>query len=150
MWVCPTAYIIPEKSPQRVPEWVFMKRRQNPWEPHLNEGHWTVHGPLVTADTQWVYANNCLYFILVFSEKIYQGMKSSVVMFETVVGHSFKCVSEQSIQLSTHLQLKTMNVQYQAFDFEDDHFGNGKSSLHHVANKNFGDPRVVSSCFVCV
>lgn len=57
-------------------------------------------------------------------EKIYQGMKSSVVMFETVVGHSFKCVSEQSIQLSTHLQLKTMNVQYQAFDFEDDHFGN--------------------------
>ncbi|XP_041587466.1 lysosome-associated membrane glycoprotein 3 isoform X2 [Vulpes lagopus] len=58
-------------------------------------------------------------------EKIYQGMKSSVVMFETGVGHSFKCVSEQSIQLSTHFQLKTMNVQFQAFDFEDDHFGNG-------------------------
>ncbi|XP_039706574.1 lysosome-associated membrane glycoprotein 3 isoform X1 [Pteropus medius] len=56
-------------------------------------------------------------------EKIYQGMKSAV-MFETEVGHSFKCVSEQSIQLSAHLQLKTMNVQLQAFDFEDDHFGN--------------------------
>lgn len=57
-------------------------------------------------------------------EKIYQGMKSAVVMFETMVGHSFKCVSEQSMQLSTHLQLKTMNVRLQAFDFEDDHFGN--------------------------
>lgn len=56
-------------------------------------------------------------------EKIYQGMKSAV-MFETEVGHSFKCVSEQSIQLSAHLQLKTMNVQLQAFDFEDDRFGN--------------------------
>ncbi|KAF5922194.1 hypothetical protein HPG69_007082 [Diceros bicornis minor] len=57
-------------------------------------------------------------------EKIYQGMKSSVVMFETVIGHSFKCVSEQSIQLSTCLQLKTVNVQLQAFDFEDNTFGN--------------------------
>lgn len=63
-------------------------------------------------------------FILQKWETVYQGTKSSVVMFETVVGHSFKCVSEQSIQLSTRLQLKTMNVQYQAFDFEDDHFGN--------------------------
>lgn len=57
-------------------------------------------------------------------EKIYQGMKSTAMMFETVIGHSFKCVSEQSIQLSAHLQLKTMNVQLQVFDFEDDHFGN--------------------------
>ncbi|XP_014701722.2 lysosome-associated membrane glycoprotein 3 isoform X2 [Equus asinus] len=57
-------------------------------------------------------------------EKTYQGMKSSVVMFETVIGHSFKCVSEQSLELSTQLHLKTMNVQLQAFDFEDDNFGN--------------------------
>ncbi|XP_014638636.1 PREDICTED: lysosome-associated membrane glycoprotein 3 [Ceratotherium simum simum] len=57
-------------------------------------------------------------------EKIYHGMKSSVVMFETVIGHSFKCVSEQSIQLSTCLQLNTVNVQLQAFDFEDNTFGN--------------------------
>nr|XP_011736865.1 lysosome-associated membrane glycoprotein 3 isoform X1 [Macaca nemestrina] len=57
-------------------------------------------------------------------ETIYQGMKHAVVMFQTVVGHSFKCVSEQSLQLSAHLQLKTTNVQLQAFDFEDDHFGN--------------------------
>lgn len=57
-------------------------------------------------------------------EKAYKGMKSAVMMFETVVGHSFKCVSEQSIQLSPQLQLKTMNVQLQAFDFEGDHFGN--------------------------
>lgn len=56
--------------------------------------------------------------------KVYQGLKHAMMMFETVVGHSFKCVSEQSIQLSTYLQLKTMNVQLQAFDFEDDHFGN--------------------------
>lgn len=85
-----------------------------------------------------------------FSEKIYQGMKSAMVMFETVVGHSFKCVSEQSIQLSTQLQLKTMNVQFQAFDFEDDQFGNGKLNLHHVTNINFRDPGIVSSCFLCV
>ncbi|XP_054433089.1 lysosome-associated membrane glycoprotein 3 [Pteronotus mesoamericanus] len=57
-------------------------------------------------------------------EKRYHGMKSGVMLFETVTGHSFKCVSEQSIQLSACLQLKTMNVQLQAFDFEDDHFGN--------------------------
>ncbi|XP_012592413.2 lysosome-associated membrane glycoprotein 3 isoform X1 [Microcebus murinus] len=57
-------------------------------------------------------------------ETIYQGLKGSLVLFETVVGHSFRCVSEQSLQLSAQLQLKTMNVQLQAFDFEDDHFGN--------------------------
>ncbi|XP_054536297.1 lysosome-associated membrane glycoprotein 3 isoform X6 [Pan troglodytes] len=57
-------------------------------------------------------------------ETIYQGIKHAVVMFQTAVGHSFKCVSEQSLQLSAHLQLKTTDVQLQAFDFEDDHFGN--------------------------
>ena len=60
-----------------------------------------------------------------------------MVMFETVAGHSFKCVSEQSIQLSTHLQLKTMNIQLQAFDFEGNDFGNGKLRDHHVTNINF-------------
>uniref|UniRef100_A0A8C7B9N3 Lysosome-associated membrane glycoprotein 3 n=1 Tax=Neovison vison TaxID=452646 RepID=A0A8C7B9N3_NEOVI len=78
-----------------------------------------------TKDENSYYISEVRAYLTVANpEKIYQGMKSSVVMFETVVGHSFKCVSEQSIQLSTHLQLKTMNVQYQAFDFEDDHFGN--------------------------
>ena len=67
-----------------------------------------------------------------FSEKSYHGMKSDTMVFETVIGHSFKCVSEQSIQLSAYLQLKTMNVQLQAFDFEDDHFGNGKLGFRHV------------------
>ncbi|XP_010622599.1 probable guanine nucleotide exchange factor MCF2L2 isoform X3 [Fukomys damarensis] len=57
-------------------------------------------------------------------EKTFQGLKRAVMMFETVVGHSFKCVSEQSTQLSAQLRLKTMNVQLQAFDFEGDHFGN--------------------------
>ncbi|KAM7248430.1 hypothetical protein CapIbe_000469 [Capra ibex] len=61
--------------------------------------------------------------------KVYQGMKHAMMMFETVVGHSFKCVSEQSIQLSSHLQLKTVNVQLQAFDFEDDHFGNADECI---------------------
>ncbi|XP_007934212.1 lysosome-associated membrane glycoprotein 3 [Orycteropus afer afer] len=56
--------------------------------------------------------------------RIYQGMESGMVWFETMIGHSFKCVSEQSIKLSTHLQLKTMNVQLQAFDCEVDSFGN--------------------------
>ncbi|XP_035873637.1 lysosome-associated membrane glycoprotein 3 isoform X2 [Phyllostomus discolor] len=57
-------------------------------------------------------------------EKSYYGVKSGATVFETMIGHSFKCVSEQSIQLSASLQLKTMNVQLQAFDFEDDNFGN--------------------------
>lgn len=83
-----------------------------------------------------------------FSEKIYQGMKSAVMMFETVIGHSFKCVSEQSIQLSVHLQLKTVNVQLQAFDLEDGHFGNGKLRVQHVTNVNFRDPWIISSCFL--
>ncbi|XP_069885774.1 lysosome-associated membrane glycoprotein 3 isoform X2 [Dipodomys merriami] len=56
-------------------------------------------------------------------EETYQGMKRAVI-FETAVGHSFKCVSEQSLQLSTQLRLKTMNLQLQAFDFEGDGFGN--------------------------
>ncbi|XP_072608694.1 lysosome-associated membrane glycoprotein 3 isoform X4 [Vulpes vulpes] len=77
------------------------------------------------SDENSYYINEVGAYLTVSNpEKIYQGMKSSVVMFETGVGHSFKCVSEQSIQLSTHFQLKTMNVQFQAFDFEDDHFGN--------------------------
>ncbi|XP_077017277.1 lysosome-associated membrane glycoprotein 3 isoform X2 [Tamandua tetradactyla] len=59
-------------------------------------------------------------------EKIYEGMRNAVVLFETTVGHSFKCVSEQSTELSTHLHLKTMNVQLQAFDFEGDSFGNAE------------------------
>ncbi|XP_002928063.1 lysosome-associated membrane glycoprotein 3 isoform X2 [Ailuropoda melanoleuca] len=76
-------------------------------------------------DENSYYINEVRAYLTVSNpETVYQGTKSSVVMFETVVGHSFKCVSEQSIQLSTKLQLKTMNVQYQAFDFEDDHFGN--------------------------
>ncbi|XP_039334933.1 lysosome-associated membrane glycoprotein 3 isoform X2 [Saimiri boliviensis] len=57
-------------------------------------------------------------------ETVYRGMQHAMVMFETAAGHSFKCVSEQSLQLSAHLQLKTTNVQLQAFDFEDDRFGN--------------------------
>lgn len=78
-----------------------------------------------TKDENSYYISEVTAYLTVSNpEKIYQGMKSAMVMFETVVGHSFKCVSEQSVQLSTHLQLKTMNVQFQAFDFEDDHFGN--------------------------
>ncbi|XP_066097333.1 lysosome-associated membrane glycoprotein 3 [Saccopteryx bilineata] len=78
-----------------------------------------------TKDENSYYINEVGAYLTVSNpEKIYQGKKSAVMMFETVIGHSFKCVSEQSIQLSAHLQLKTMNVQLQAFDFEDDHFGN--------------------------
>ncbi|XP_016073517.1 PREDICTED: lysosome-associated membrane glycoprotein 3 [Miniopterus natalensis] len=78
-----------------------------------------------TKDENSYYVSEVGAYLTVSNpETIYQGMKSSVMLFETVIGHSFKCVSEQSIQLSAHLQLKTMNVQLQAFDFEDDHFGN--------------------------
>ncbi|XP_059543121.1 lysosome-associated membrane glycoprotein 3 isoform X2 [Myotis daubentonii] len=78
-----------------------------------------------TKDENSYYINEVgAYLTISNPEKIYQGMKSSVMLFETVIGHSFKCVTEQSIQLSAHLQLKTTNVQLQAFDFEDDHFGN--------------------------
>ncbi|XP_027731779.1 lysosome-associated membrane glycoprotein 3 isoform X2 [Vombatus ursinus] len=58
------------------------------------------------------------------SAKVYSGQKGGLTMFETKVGHSFKCVSEQSVELSSHLQLHTVNVQLQAFDFDGEHFGN--------------------------
>lgn len=57
-------------------------------------------------------------------EKAFQGLQSRMVMFETVAGHSFQCVSEQITPLSPQLQLKTKNVRLQAFDFEGGHFGN--------------------------
>lgn len=62
------------------------------------------------------------YLTISNTGKTYQG-KSAMMMFEAVVGHSFKCVSEQSIQLSAQLQMKTMNIHLQAFDFEGDSFG---------------------------
>ncbi|XP_030718453.1 lysosome-associated membrane glycoprotein 3 isoform X1 [Globicephala melas] len=78
-----------------------------------------------TKDENSYYISEVEAYLTVSNpEKVYQGMKSAMVMFETVAGHSFKCVSEQSIQLSTLLQLKTMNIQLQAFDFEGNHFGN--------------------------
>ncbi|KAM6223916.1 lysosome-associated membrane glycoprotein 3 [Rhynchocyon petersi] len=64
------------------------------------------------------------YLTVSHPEATYHGMKSALVLFETTVGHSFKCVSEQSLKLSAQLQLKTTNVQLQAFDFEVDNFGN--------------------------
>ncbi|GAB1300103.1 Lysosome-associated membrane glycoprotein 3 [Apodemus speciosus] len=71
------------------------------------------------------------YLTISNTEKTYQGKKNTMMMFETVVGHSFKCVSEQSIQLSAQLQMKTTNIHLQAFDFEGDSFGNvsGESSV---------------------
>ncbi|KAM7133237.1 lysosome-associated membrane glycoprotein 3 isoform 1-T1 [Molossus nigricans] len=78
-----------------------------------------------TKDENSYYINEVGAYLTISNPgKMYQGTKSDVMLFETVIGHSFKCVSEQSIQLSAQLHLKTMNVQLQAFDFEDDHFGN--------------------------
>ncbi|XP_072474454.1 lysosome-associated membrane glycoprotein 3 isoform X2 [Notamacropus eugenii] len=57
-------------------------------------------------------------------EKVYRGLKGGLTMFETKVGHSFKCISEQTLKLSSHLQLHTTDVQLQAFDFDGEHFGN--------------------------
>uniref|UniRef100_A0A8D1EK64 Lysosome-associated membrane glycoprotein 3 n=1 Tax=Sus scrofa TaxID=9823 RepID=A0A8D1EK64_PIG len=86
-----------------------------------------------TKDENSYYVSGVGAYLTVSNpEKVYQGMKNAVVMFETMIGHSFKCVSEQSIQLSPHLQLNTMNVQLQAFDFEDDHFGNGPLPPHII------------------
>ncbi|XP_006987787.1 lysosome-associated membrane glycoprotein 3 [Peromyscus maniculatus bairdii] len=64
------------------------------------------------------------YLTISNTEKTYQGMKRALMMFETVVGHSFKCVTEQSLQLSAQLQMKTRNIRLQAFEFEGDRFGN--------------------------
>uniref|UniRef100_A0A7N4V7S7 Lysosome-associated membrane glycoprotein 3 n=1 Tax=Sarcophilus harrisii TaxID=9305 RepID=A0A7N4V7S7_SARHA len=58
------------------------------------------------------------------SMNIYSGRKDGLTMFETKVGYSFKCVSEQSVKLSSSLQLHTTDVQLQAFDFDGEHFGN--------------------------
>lgn len=67
------------------------------------------------------------------------------MLFETVVGHSFKCVSEQSIQLSAQLQMKTMNIHLQAFDFEGDGFGNGKLTIGK-SQAAFRNPGPVPRC----
>uniref|UniRef100_H0WGX6 Lysosome-associated membrane glycoprotein 3 n=1 Tax=Otolemur garnettii TaxID=30611 RepID=H0WGX6_OTOGA len=78
-----------------------------------------------TKDEKSYYINEVGASLTVSNpEIIYRGLKSGMVMFETVLGHSFRCVSEQSLQLSAQFQLQTMNVQLQAFDFEDDRFGN--------------------------
>ncbi|XP_051839209.1 lysosome-associated membrane glycoprotein 3 isoform X2 [Antechinus flavipes] len=58
------------------------------------------------------------------SMNIYSGLKDGLTMFETKVGYSFKCVSEQSVNLSSSLQLHTIDVRLQAFDFDGEHFGN--------------------------
>ncbi|KAL0600388.1 Lysosome-associated membrane glycoprotein 3 [Plecturocebus cupreus] len=79
---------------------------------------------------------------------VYRGVQHTMVMFEAAAGHSFKCVSEQSLQLSAHLQLKTTHVQLQAFDFEGDRFGNGKSRVDQVTDIPFRDPRVDPNCFL--
>lgn len=71
-------------------------------------------------------------------------------MFEAVLGHSFKCVSEQSIQLSRHLQLKMMNTQLQAFDFEGDHFGNGKSRVFQIIKLQGGAKEIAQGLWCCL
>uniref|UniRef100_A0A8I5YRW1 Lysosome-associated membrane glycoprotein 3 n=1 Tax=Pongo abelii TaxID=9601 RepID=A0A8I5YRW1_PONAB len=82
-----------------------------------------------TKDEESYYISEVGAYLTVSDpETIYQGIKHAAVIFQTAVGHSFKCVSEQSLQLSAHLQLKTTNVHLQAFDFEDDHFGNDACS----------------------
>lgn len=90
----------------------------------LNFKHGSVNLTFTKEENSYYISEVEAYLTISNPEKSYKGMKSAMVMFETVVGHSFKCVSEQSIQLSPQLQLKTMNVQLQAFDFEGDHFGN--------------------------
>ncbi|XP_012787000.2 lysosome-associated membrane glycoprotein 3 [Sorex araneus] len=78
-----------------------------------------------TKDENSYYISEVRAYLTISNpEKSYSGMKSSLMMFEAVLGHSFKCVSEQSVQLSRHLQLKMMDTQLQAFDFEGAHFGN--------------------------
>ncbi|XP_055978005.1 lysosome-associated membrane glycoprotein 3 [Sorex fumeus] len=78
-----------------------------------------------TKDENSYYISEVRAYLTISNpEKSYLGMKSSLMMFEATLGHSFKCVSEQSVQLSRHLQLKMMNTQLQAFDFEGAHFGN--------------------------
>nr|XP_008264791.1 lysosome-associated membrane glycoprotein 3 [Oryctolagus cuniculus] len=77
-----------------------------------------------TRDEKSYYISEVGALLMVSNpEKTYQGKKSAMA-FKTLIGHSFKCVSEQSLQLSHLLQLRTTNVQLQAFDFEGDRFGN--------------------------
>ncbi|XP_074154405.1 lysosome-associated membrane glycoprotein 3 isoform X2 [Sminthopsis crassicaudata] len=62
--------------------------------------------------------------LTVSSMNNYSGLKDGLTMFETKAGYSFKCVSEQSVNLSSSLQLHTTDVHLQAFDFDGEHFGN--------------------------
>lgn len=84
----------------------------------------SVNVTFIKEETSYYVSEIGAYLTISNTEKTYQGMKHTMMLFETVVGHSFKCVSEQSIQLSAQLQMKTMNIRLQAFDFEGDGFGN--------------------------
>lgn len=84
----------------------------------------SVNVTFIKEETSYYVSEVGAYLTISNTEKTYQGMKHTMMLFETVVGHSFKCVSEQSIQLSAQLQMKTMNIRLQAFDFEGDGFGN--------------------------
>lgn len=84
----------------------------------------SVNVTFIKEETSYYISEVGAYLTISNTEKTYQGMKHTMMLFETVVGHSFKCVSEQSIQLSAQLQMKTMNIHLQAFDFEGDGFGN--------------------------
>ncbi|CAO2631244.1 Lysosome-associated membrane glycoprotein 3 [Lemmus lemmus] len=84
----------------------------------------SVNVTFIKEETSYHISEVGAYLTISNTEKTYQGLKHTMMLFETVVGHSFKCVSEQSIQLSAQLQMKTMNIHLQAFDFEGDGFGN--------------------------
>ncbi|KAH0512606.1 Lysosome-associated membrane glycoprotein 3 [Microtus ochrogaster] len=84
----------------------------------------SVNVTFIKEETSYYVSEVGAYLTISNTEKTYQGMKHTMMLFETVVGHSFKCVSEQRIQLSAQLQMKTMNIRLQAFDFEGESFGN--------------------------
>uniref|UniRef100_A0A8C6W5L8 Lysosome-associated membrane glycoprotein 3 n=1 Tax=Nannospalax galili TaxID=1026970 RepID=A0A8C6W5L8_NANGA len=89
----------------------------------LNFQGGSVNVTFIKEENSYYISEVGAYLTISNTEKTYQGMKRTM-MFETVIGHSFKCVNEQSIQLSAQLLMKTTNIQLQAFDFEGDCFGN--------------------------
>uniref|UniRef100_A0A8D0L9H5 Lysosome-associated membrane glycoprotein 2-like luminal domain-containing protein n=1 Tax=Sphenodon punctatus TaxID=8508 RepID=A0A8D0L9H5_SPHPU len=52
----------------------------------------------------------------------YQGVKTGP-LFQTPVGHSYKCLSKQTEVLTSRFQLLLLNTQFQAFEIVNDQFG---------------------------
>lgn len=113
----------------------------------FKKGHWTLHGP---PSNSWGSTAICqdsymsLFHLRVFSESLPRNEICDDDVWNC--GRAFLQVwVNRASSSQNHLQLKTVNVQLQAFDFEDDRFGNGELCHKHTLLRKC--TRVVLSYF---